>query len=196
MSDEKDTSEELNNDVEQIDELDISSDAAAAADAESGDASRSDGLDLTSLKKDLKEANDRCLRAQAELDNVRKRTRRELEERSRYASLPIANDLLSVVDNLQRALSAAPETEEAASFVQGVKMVCDQLATVLENHQCKKIDAVGEPFDPNLHEAIQMEASDEFAANTVSREIQIGYQIFDRVVRPSQVFVSTGPANQ
>ena len=77
---------------------------------------------------------------------------------------------------------------------EGVKMVATQLENVLEQHGCKQIKAVAEPFDPNLHEAIGQEPSDEIPANYVSRQFQMGYQLHERVIRPSQVFVSTGSA--
>lgn len=148
------------------------------------------------LAAQLEEANANYLRAKAEVENVLKRTRREIEEHGRYAALPVMRDLLSVVDNLHRAIEAAQKDENASGLLEGVKMVEGQLGGVLDQHGCKQINALGEPFDPNLHEAIGQEASDEIPANHVSRELQTGYQLYDRVVRPSQVFVSTGPAEE
>ena len=81
-------------------------------------------------------------------------------------------------------------------LLEGVKMVAQQISTVLENKGCKKIEAVGQPFDPNLHQAVQMQPSDEYESNTVMQELRTGFQLHDRVIRPSQVFVSTGPANK
>ena len=146
--------------------------------------------DTSKLQQDLAEANERALRVQAELENYRKRTRREMEEERRYALLPFARDLLSVVDNLERALAAAQG--DGSGLLEGVKMVSAQLQNVLNQHQCVRIETVGRPFDPNVHQAIAQEASSEYPAGTVSREAQSGYKLFDRVVRPAQVFVSTG----
>ena len=146
--------------------------------------------DLAKLQQDLAEANERALRVQAELENYRKRTRREMEEERRYALLPFARDLLSVVDNLERALAAA--RGDNGGLLEGVKMVSAQLQNVLNQHQCVRIETVGKPFDPNVHQAIAQEASSEHPAGTVTREAQSGYKLFDRVVRPAQVFVSTG----
>jgi molecular chaperone GrpE len=146
--------------------------------------------DVVKLQQDLAEANERALRVQAELENYRKRTRREMEEERRYALLPFARDLLSVVDNLERALAAAQG--DNGGLLEGVKMVSAQLQNVLNHHQCVRIETVGKPFDPNVHQAIAQEASSEYPAGTVSREAQSGYKLFDRVVRPAQVFVSTG----
>lgn len=141
----------------------------------------------------LIEANEKVLRIQAELDNFRKRARRELDDSLKYAQLPLARDLLMVLDNLNLALNAAADNEAASSLAEGVKMVADQLINALNNHQVYAIESVGHPFDPNQHEAIQMESSEEYDANTVSREVRSGYRLHDRVIRPAQVFVSTGP---
>jgi molecular chaperone GrpE len=143
-----------------------------------------------SLQQELTEANEKVLRVQAELENYRKRVRREMEEERRYALLPFARDLLTVLDNLERALAAAQG--DNSGLLEGVKMVSSQLQSVLNQHQCVRIETVGTPFDPNIHQAIAQEASSEFPAGTVSREAQSGYKLFDRVVRPAQVFVSTG----
>jgi len=75
-------------------------------------------------------------------------------------------------------------------------MVATQITKVLEDHGCKRIDAVGQPFDPNLHQALQMQASDEHPANTVMQDLRSGFQLHDRLIRPTQVFVSTGPAKE
>ena len=142
---------------------------------------------------DLIEANEKVLRIQAELDNFRKRARRELDDSLKYAQLPLARDLLMVIDNLNLALNAAADNEAASGLAEGVKMVADQLVNALNNHQIYAIESVGHPFDPNQHEAIQMESSEEYDANQVSREVRSGYRLHDRVIRPAQVFVSTGP---
>ena len=135
----------------------------------------------------LIEANEKVLRIQAELDNFRKRARRELDDSLKYAQLPLARDLLMVLDNLNLALNAAADNDAASG------LAADQLINALNNHQIYAIESVGHPFDPNQHEAIQMESSEEYDANTVSREVRSGYRLHDRVIRPAQVFVSTGP---
>ncbi|MCE9526441.1 MAG: nucleotide exchange factor GrpE [Planctomycetales bacterium] len=145
--------------------------------------------DVAKLQQDLTEANEKFLRGQAELENYRKRVRREMEEERRYALLPFAKDLLTVVDNLERAIASG---QEGQGLLEGVKMVSTQLQNVLNQHQCVRIETVGQPFDPNVHQAIAQEASSEHPAGTVTREAQSGYKLFDRVIRPAQVFVSTG----
>jgi molecular chaperone GrpE len=149
---------------------------------------------LDQLQIEIKRAQDEALRHQAELENFRKRKQREMEEERRYAILPFARDLLTVVDNLERALGAVATAGDNSPLREGVKMVAVQLQNVLATHHCERIPAVGSQFDPNFHQAIAQEASSEFAAGVVSREAQVGYKLYDRVVRPAQVFVSTGPA--
>ncbi|MEC9092793.1 MAG: nucleotide exchange factor GrpE [Planctomycetota bacterium] len=156
------------------------------------DAAVAEEPSLFSLQKELEEKADQLLRATAEIENVRKRGRREADEARKYASTSLLIDLLTAVDDLDRAVEAAESNEENSSLLAGVKMVSIQLESVLEKNQCKKIDALGKPFDPNLHEAIQMQPSDEYAANHVSLEVRTGYQFHDRVLRTAQVFVSTG----
>jgi molecular chaperone GrpE len=146
---------------------------------------------VTKLRDELEQAKDRTLRLQAELDNYRKRASRELEDRLKYADMGILRDLLPVLDNIQRAVESAEKTPDVGSLLEGFKMVGGQLQTVFESHQCKKIDALHLPFDPNLHHAISQMPSEEYPANTILIVAQDGYQLHDRVVRPSQVIVST-----
>jgi molecular chaperone GrpE len=139
---------------------------------------------------EIAEANKRVLQAQAELENFRKRIRREMEDQQRYAAAPVVRDLLTVVDDLERAIAAAEKSEDAAGLLAGVKMVEARLRGVLEQHGCEKIEAAGAPFDPALHEAILMQPSDQHQAGTVMQVTQQGYRMHDRVVRPAQVIVA------
>jgi molecular chaperone GrpE len=111
-----------------------------------------------------------------------------------------------VLDNLERAIEAADKqahgvgeskratgAADLSHLLDGIKMVASQLEGVLKQHECIRIETVGTPFDPNQHQAIAQEPS-EYPAGTVSREVQVGYKLYDRVIRPAQVFVSTGSA--
>jgi molecular chaperone GrpE len=100
-------------------------------------------------------------------------------------------DILPALDNVKRAIEAAEKTHDAASLLEGIKLVAQQLQDALRRHHCTPIEALHAPFDPNLHEAILQQPSDQFPANTVVQETQAGYRLHDRVVRPSQVVVST-----
>jgi molecular chaperone GrpE len=147
--------------------------------------------DPQKLRGELAASKDRELRAHAEVDNVRKRLSRELEEHRRYASLPLLRDLMPLLDNVDRAIEAGDKNADAAALLEGFKMVSQQLADILKRHHCTRIEALHEPFDPNLHHAIMQQPSEEHPANTVLMVTQNGYQLHDRVVRPSQVIVST-----
>jgi molecular chaperone GrpE len=152
---------------------------------------------LAQLAAEANEAKDRALRAQAELDNVRKRLRKEMEDERRYAAMPLVTDLLPVVDNIGRALAAAEKdsakSAESSGLIAGVKLVAQQLEGVLARHHAVKIEALGKPFDPNFHAAIMQQPTDEYPPGTVVMVAQEGYQLHDRVVRPAQVIVSSSP---
>ena len=137
------------------------------------------------------------LRTRAELENFRKRMQRDLEQQVKYANMPLMRELLDVVDNLNRALAAANQDEsgsDAGALSKGVQMVTEQLVATLGKFGCKAVDSVGTEFDPNIHEAISQMPSEEHPAGTVAQEVAVGYVLHDRVVRPSNVIVSTGPA--
>jgi len=148
--------------------------------------------EIAALRAQLDEATDRSLRYQAELENYRKRITRQMEEERRYASMGLIHDLLPVWDNTIRAIEAAEKTKDIESLVAGFKMVADQLEKALQRHHCTRIPALHEPFNPHLHQAISHLPSDQ-PADTVAIVVQDGFQLHDRVVRPSQVVVSSGP---
>jgi molecular chaperone GrpE len=149
--------------------------------------------EMEQLQTELAEARDKILRAQADLENYRKRSRRELEEERRYANVPLLKDLLPVVDNIDRAMEAAQKANETGTLLEGIKLVKQQLAATLARHYCQEIKAQGLPFDPHLHEALTAQPAAEYPANTVLQVVQPGYQVHDRVIRPSQVIVSKKP---
>ncbi|MBA4017374.1 MAG: nucleotide exchange factor GrpE [Pirellula sp.] len=161
--------------------------AVAGSTMEAGDPAKDQ---IAQLQSDLNEARDRALRAQAELENVRKRLRKEMDDERRYALMPLVADLLPVVDNLGRAITAAEKNADVNSLLEGVKLVSQQLDTALGRHNAKRIEALGMPFDPNVHAAIMQQPSADQPPNTVVMVAQDGYQLHDRVVRPAQVIVS------
>ncbi len=170
-------------------------DETAAAFAQQVDAACAEDEDKPSdLEAELAAEKDRLLRLQAEMQNLRNRLSREIADERRYAPLPLLRDLLPVVDNIDRAVEAAEQQGEAASLLEGFKLVRQLLVGILEQHGCQPINALGEPFDPQVHEAILKQPSHEHPADHVSLVTQQGYQLHDRVVRPSQVIVSAGPA--
>ncbi len=150
--------------------------------------------DASAVDADLAAERDRNLRLRAELENVRSRGLRELADQIRYAALPLVRDLLPALDNIDRALDAATNASETGPLIDGFRMVRQQIAAALQQHNFREIPALGELFDPQFHAAILQQPSTDVPANHVTMVAQPGYQIHDRVVRPSQVIVSSGPA--
>jgi molecular chaperone GrpE len=138
-------------------------------------------------------AEKEVLLAKAEMENFKKRLQRESEQLLKYANLPLVRDLLEVWDNLQRAVEAAESDDPASKALrEGVAMVSQQMTDTLAKYGCRRVDALGEEFDPNFHEAISQMPSEEFESGKVMNEVGVGYVLHDRVVRPSHVIVSTG----
>lgn len=135
------------------------------------------------------------LRSQADLDNYRKRIAKEMEQDQRYRALPLTRDLLPALDNLHRTLDAARTSADLEKLVQGVQMVIKQFDDIFAKHSIVAIDAVGKPFDANVHQAIQQVPTADKPPMTVLNELERGYLLHDRVVRPSTVIVSSAPAN-
>lgn len=136
---------------------------------------------------------ERWVRAQAELENFRKRMQKEADEGRKYATLTLVRELLPGLDNLGRAIDAAKASGNIDELAQGVQMVARQFEEVLSKHGVVPIEAAGSTFDPNRHEALQYVPSHEQPAMTVLQEVERGYMLNDRVVRPSKVIVSSGP---
>jgi len=164
--------------------VDSSADAAAQAD---------DAVAvLDAARAEAAEHYDRFLRARAELDNVQKRHERELEERAKYAVEPLALDLLSVVDDLERAKTYADE--QGGSVAEGVDLVLRNLLDVLARHGIERVPGVGVAFDPVIHEAVAVVESDEVPAGTVVQEHRAGYTLKGRLLRAAMVVVAKAPA--
>ena len=133
-------------------------------------------------------------RSLADLENYRRRVQREMDEARTFQALPLARDLLPGLDNLQRAIQAAEANEAAVDLVAGVRMVLEQVIGVLARHGVEPIPALGEAFDPGVHEAIQQVPSDEHEPMTVIEEVEQGFRIGERVVRPAKVIGTMAPA--
>jgi molecular chaperone GrpE len=160
-----------------------------AAFADSDRSAETTSAEVERLAAEVSAANDRELRAQAEIENVRKRMRREMDDLQRYAALPALRDMLSVLDDMDRALEAAKNSTDP-SLVQGITLVRSRMVEALERHGCRRIEAEGAEFDPAKHEAILMQPSSSAAPNTVLNVAQQGYMLHDRVVRPAKVIVA------
>jgi molecular chaperone GrpE len=146
------------------------------------------------LEERLVKAEDRVLRAVADAENYRKRLQREKEEQTRYANEAILRDLLPVIDNLERAVDHSQAGSEQDGVAEGLNMTLKGFLDSLARFGCTPVDAVGRIFDPNYHEAVSQEESENHEANTVIRELQKGYMLKDRLLRPAMVIVSKSPS--
>ena len=182
---------EVQEDATELENIDISAEEFQPVE---GAGDETEATIVEKLKAALEESEKRALIATADLENYRKRSAKNTQDQIKYASLPLMAEMLDAVDNLNRAIEAADKDESNSGLLEGVKMVSGQILNVLQSNKCEAIEAVGQPFDPNLHQAVQMQPSDEFPANTVMMEMRIGYRLHERIIRPSQVFVSMGPA--
>ena len=143
----------------------------------------------------LNDAEARVVRAKADLENFRRRMRREMDDQLKFANQGLITELLPVIDNVYRAINAASQDEATSGLLEGFLMVTQQLIAALKKYHCEPIDAVGEVFDPNKHEAISQMPNEEIEKGHVIQAVQEGYLLHDRVIRPSQVVISAGPAN-
>jgi molecular chaperone GrpE len=143
------------------------------------------------LARDRDDYKDRWMRAVAEQDNLRKRTRRDVVEARRFATADVMRDLLEVMDNFDRALSADPDENGDAAFREGVELIHNRLRETLERRNLKRIDvAVGDEFDPRLHEAVAQVPGGDAAEGSVLEIAQAGYRLDDMILRPARVIVA------
>ena len=172
-------------------QIDMANAAEAVAEAmAAGDSA--EGV-LSALQTERDQFFDSWRRVQAEFDNYRKRQAREAEQTAKYAAVPVIRDVLPGLDNLRRLLEAAQKGGQLEELTKGVELTLKQFESVLEKNHARSIPGVGTPFDPNLHEAISQAPSAEHPPMTVLMEVERGYTIHDRVVRPSKVIVSAAP---
>jgi len=148
---------------------------------------------LAAAEKDKKDNWDRYLRSAADLENLRKRQKREIEDTKFETKARVLKEMLPVVDNLERAIEHAASHAGTNPIVEGVQLVLRQFMTAFERLEVVPVEAMGQPFDPNLHEAISQQESDA-PAGTVVQVLQRGYRIGERLLRPVLVVVAKAPA--
>jgi molecular chaperone GrpE len=148
-----------------------------------------------SLQADLDRFRDLALRTQADFENYKKRAAREKEDAIKFANNALLEKLIAIVDNFELGLEAARGEGENSPVFSGMTMVLKQLMDFLAGQGLQPIDATGQKFDPNLHEAIAHEPSAEIPEGAVIRQTRRGYRMKDRLLRPSSVVVSSGPVN-
>lgn len=151
---------------------------------------------VESLKAELETCRDKLLRAQAECANVAKRLTQQHAESWKYAAADFVRSLLPVLDNLERTIHSLTGSRAEGPLVDGVKLIANQLLKTLRDHGVQPIEAVGKPFDPASHEALMQDRQSDQPAGTVTAEMQRGYMIHDRVLRPARVAVAAEPAGE
>lgn len=157
---------------------------------EAADKAASEQSELERLRQEMAELHERYLRAQADFDNFRKRTRQEKEEFAKYASAKLIENLLPVLDNFERAIASAQQSKDVDALLKGIEMISRQLDQVLAQEGLQRMETIGKPFDPNFHQAVGQVETDEYEEGVVVEELQKGYQFKDKVLRPAMVKVS------
>lgn len=146
---------------------------------------------LPEAQETIAELNERIVRLTADFDNFRKRAQRDKDEARQFANQSLLEKLLPVLDNFEMALTAVKDADP--SVRDGVQMILDQLLSVLKESGVEPVDALRQPFDPNLHEALSQEETTEAEEGTVVQQVQCGYKLNDRLVRPARVVVAKAP---
>jgi molecular chaperone GrpE len=176
---------------------DVPAEEMAEIEAQDGEAEDMETAEEPSLEEQLEAAKeeaaknlDSFLRAQAELSNARKRFEKQQAQVYTNANADLVLKLLPVLDDFDRAMESVPDEISAESWFEGIELVHRKLLGILENLNVQEIEAVGQPFDPNFHDALAQEPSDDHESGIVTREMVKGYRLGDRVVRPSLVYVA------
>lgn len=185
--------------MKQEEDINLEETAEAAAETNTEAASQEEekaekakkGFKKKKDKKDeqIEELNDKLMRTMAEFDNFRKRTEKEKTQMFEIGARDIIEKILPIIDNFERGLGSVPEAEKDSAFVQGIEQIYRQLLTTLEEAGVKAIEAVGQEFDPNLHNAVMHAEDENFGENIVSEELLRGYMYRETVVRHSMVKV-------
>jgi len=179
-----DQTDESNETVEQ----DMTEKVAPEAPVEASEEETTD--EVTETKQLLEAAEEKYLRLYAEFENYKKRTRAELDTERTYRAQSVLRDILPAIDNIERALAQKGESEEFKSLHKGVEMVYESLLSSLKDNGLEVIEALDKPFDPNLHQAVMQERDQDKASGIVLDELQKGYKLKERVLRPSMVKVN------
>jgi molecular chaperone GrpE len=171
----------------------------APSEDEPGDILPEDGAPLTPEEKiekaeaEAKENYDRFLRASAELENYKKRTQKEMAEFRKYANASLVKELLGVVDNLERAIESSNGNNEKEQLLEGLDLTLKELLKIFKTFHACPIEALGKPFDPSYHQAMMQQETSDQPENIVLNELQKGYMIHDRLLRPAMVVVAKSP---
>ena len=152
--------------------------------------------EVKDTEKKSQENYDLYMRTYAEMENIKRRGIKERQELSKYANESLIKEILPVIDNLQKAISHAQNDKNLSGLVEGIELTLDGLMATLEKAGLKEVEAEGRPFDPNFHEAISKQIDDKIAPGHVIIELQKGYVLNGRLIRPSMVVISEGNGNR
>jgi len=146
---------------------------------------------VKSVEEELKETYDRFLRVSAEFENYKKRSAREMSEFKKFANESLIKELLLIIDNLELAINSSKDEENSNNgLIEGIDMTLKKLLKILGEFGLKQIESLEKPFDPNFHQAVMQEETDKHSQNTVIKELQKGYILNERLLRPAMVVVS------
>lgn len=185
LSNEKQVEEQNEEVVEEV-----QTEAAEATEAEASEEVNPLQQENDQLKQQLEEEENRYLRLQADFDNFRRRSRLDAEAAQKYRAQSLVADILPALDNFERALQVNTADEQTISVLQGVEMVYRQLVEALQKEGVEAIESVGKTFDPYEHQAVMQVEDDEYEPNTVVEELQKGYKLKDKIIRPAMVKVN------
>lgn len=190
MSEKKSKKEKLAEEIEQ-EELNVLNESDNSTEEEVKEESLTeDQAKMLELENKLDEMENRYLRTQADFENVKKRHAAELDAKQKYRSQSLAQDLLPALDSFEKALQTDVEHEEVKQILKGMEMVYNQILVAFEKEGIESIPAIGEQFDPNFHQAVMQDSDESAASNEITAELQKGYKLNDRVIRPSMVKVN------
>lgn len=194
MSNEKNVAEQEEAvDTPQYEQSDADVEVVSAEDviiedaSEAGDESEQK---IAELQAKLDETENKMLRAQADFDNFKRRSRLDQEAAQKYRAQSLVSEIIPALDNFERALQIEADNDQTKSLLQGVNMVYNQLVQALKNEGVEAINSVGEQFDPHLHQAVMQIEDENYESNSVVEELQKGYKLKDRVIRPAMVKVN------
>lgn len=185
LSNEKQVEEQNEEVVEEV-----QTEAAEATEAEASEEVNPLQQENNQLKQQLEEEENRYLRLQADFDNFRRRSRLDAEAAQKYRAQSLVADILPALDNFERALQVNTADEQTKSVLQGVEMVYRQLVEALQKEGVEAIESVGKTFDPYEHQAVMQVEDGEYEPNTVVEELQKGYKLKDKIIRPAMVKVN------
>lgn len=174
--------------------VDVEEQVETAEEQQAAEASVEEALqaELVAAQEEIAQLKDQMLRVQADAQNVRRRAEQDVEKAHKFGQEKFSRELLSVLDNLERALAATPEDEATKALRDGVDMTLQGFLSTLTKFNVEAIDPQGEAFNPEFHQAMAMQENEEFAPNTVMAVMQKGYSLHGRLLRPAMVMVSKG----